>query len=99
VAHREGVQTGKASEGALRDQRQAVAVQSQGYEMDLRDKCSILDCSNLIVWKVKSYKSIIELKPVIYCLHLGVVHAEGGNVGVEGDGDYVQGGAGAGDHE
>ena len=35
MAHREGVQTGKASEGALRDQRQAVAVQSQGYEMDL----------------------------------------------------------------
>ena len=35
MAHREGVQTGKASEGALRDQRQAVAVQSQGYKMDL----------------------------------------------------------------
>ena len=35
MAHREGVQTGKASEGALRDQRQAVAVQSQGYMMDL----------------------------------------------------------------
>ena len=38
-------------------------------------------------------------KPVIYRLHLGVMHAEVGNVGIECDGDDIQGGAGGGDHE
>ena len=62
MAHREGVQTGKASEGALRDQRQAVAVQSQGYEMDLGQIISIiliLNNTNIlktmnVIWKRQS---------------------------------------------